>query len=102
MRSLKLAFVLGVLVLAACGNNTTTMQPDSGPPPRIDNDHDGFTEGEGDCNDNNAGINPDAPDPCDGVDQNCNSEIDEMYDLDNDGATTCQGDCADNDPTSRP
>jgi hypothetical protein len=88
------------LALVGCNDGGMMDQPDSGPPPRIDNDGDGFTEDEGDCNDNNPGINPDAPDPCDGADQNCSGTADEMYDLDDDGITTCQGDCADNDPTT--
>lgn len=38
----------------------------------IDNDGDGYTENEGDCDDDNSGINPGATDtPGDGIDQNC-------------------------------
>ncbi|MFA7443886.1 MAG: putative Ig domain-containing protein, partial [Lysobacteraceae bacterium] len=37
-----------------------------------DNDGDGFTPNQGDCNDNDAGIHPGAPDPeGDGIDQDC-------------------------------
>ncbi len=43
----------------------------------IDNDGDGFTENEGDCNDNNENIFPDAPELCDGLDNDCDTEIDE-------------------------
>ncbi len=43
----------------------------------IDNDGDGFTENEGDCNDNNENIFPDAPELCDGLDNDCDNEIDE-------------------------
>jgi RHS repeat-associated protein len=43
------------------------------PPADRDDDHDGFTGGQGDCNDTNAAINPLAIDvPGDGIDQNCN------------------------------
>ena len=43
----------------------------------IDKDNDGFTAEEGDCDDNNADINPLAEEICDGFDNNCNTEIDE-------------------------
>tara|TARA_Y100000385_G_scaffold4467_1_gene4893 strand:- start:20 stop:1030 length:1011 start_codon:yes stop_codon:yes gene_type:complete len=40
--------------------------------PNIDDDGDGFTENEGDCNDNDAIIYPGAPEICgDGIDQDC-------------------------------
>jgi hypothetical protein len=43
------------------------------PPADRDDDHDGFTGAQGDCNDTNAAINPLAIDlPGDGIDQNCN------------------------------
>ena len=48
--------------------------PDTG---SWDNDGDGYTPEEGDCNDNNAEIHPDAEEtPGDGVDSNCNGEDD--------------------------
>jgi len=43
------------------------------PEPDVDNDGDGFTENQGDCNDNNATIYPGAEEICDdGIDQDCN------------------------------
>lgn len=43
----------------------------------LDNDGDGYNQNV-DCNDNNASINPDAEEVCgDGIDNNCNGEIDE-------------------------
>ena len=43
------------------------------PPGDIDFDGDGFTGNQGDCNDTNAAINPNAVDIAgDGIDQNCN------------------------------
>ena len=43
----------------------------------IDNDGDGFSENQGDCDDNNALIYPNATEECDLLDNNCNGTIDE-------------------------
>ncbi len=53
----------------------------------FDNDGDGFSENQGDCNDLNPGMFPMAMETCDGLDNNCNGLIDEglSTDLDNDG-----------------
>jgi hypothetical protein len=43
-----------------------------------DNDGDGYTENQNDCNDGDASIHPNADEVCDdGIDQNCNNTIDE-------------------------
>ncbi len=78
----------------------------------------GYVDVAGDCNDKNAEVNPAAPEQCDGVDNDCNGEIDEdleqytwYRDIDGDGyggdgptVTSCQqpdgyvmvgGDCDD-------
>ena len=43
----------------------------------VDFDSDGFTRVEGDCDDNNSSVNPNAQELCDGVDNNCDGQIDE-------------------------
>lgn len=43
----------------------------------IDDDGDGFTENQGDCNDANVQIGPTQSEVCDSVDQDCDGQIDE-------------------------
>ncbi|MBA4366081.1 MAG: hypothetical protein C0403_00380 [Desulfobacterium sp.] len=59
-----------------------------------DDDKDGFSEVQGDCNDQNAAIHPNAPEICtDGMDNNCNMLID-CYD----GQCDTHASCQDNSP----
>lgn len=55
----------------------------------VDEDGDGFTSQEGDCNDGDGGVYPGAAESCDGVDSNCDGVTDEnlmaSYYLDSDG-----------------
>ena len=67
----------------------------------IDDDGDGYTENQGDCDDTNSAIHPNAPEIGNGVDDDCNGQIDEGDD-DGDGYNEAQGDCDDNDPTVSP
>ena len=74
-------------------------------PLNTDDDNDGFSENDGDCDDSNSQINPGAEDRAvDGFDQNCDG-IDGP-DLDQDGyvdlALTGGNDCNDNNPNVNP
>jgi len=67
----------------------------------IDNDDDGYTDAQGDCNDSDATVFPQAPEICgDGIDQNCDS-IDDICDFDQDGYST-EIDCDDTNPNIHP
>jgi hypothetical protein len=70
----------------------------------LDGDLDGVTScgpdgiagtADDDCDDSNGAVYPAATEACDGVDNDCNEEIDEGHDLDGDGVTTCGPDGAD-------
>ncbi|MCB9741288.1 MAG: putative metal-binding motif-containing protein [Alphaproteobacteria bacterium] len=69
---------LALLTLAACGSKDDPADDsgsdDTGAP--VDADGDGFTAAE-DCDDDDATVNPDAVEVCDGVDNNCDAQIDE-------------------------
>ncbi len=68
----------------------------------VDNDHYGDAC---DCNKNNAAVHPGATEICNGIDDNCNSQIDEGLnchtDADGDGSSSSV-DCDDNDPDVHP
>jgi predicted CxxxxCH...CXXCH cytochrome family protein len=65
-----------------------------------DNDGDGFTVLDGDCNDNDNTMYPFAPKLCDGKDNNCDGKRDFTTDedKDNDGVPWCRDDCDDDNP----
>ncbi len=62
----------------------------------------GFVNNGSDCNDNNAAINPNSIEICNGIDDDCDALIDEGFDVDSDGYTSCNGDCDDNNAAINP
>ena len=47
----------------------------------VDDDNDGFTENEGDCNDDNSDVYPGAAEYCNNRDDDCDGDIDDPEDL---------------------
>jgi hypothetical protein len=102
--------VLSVLVLAGCRDEAVYphVPPTPGPlaPPALtgalagplDADGDGY-DASVDCDDADASVHPGAPDPCDGLDADCDGVVEE--DSDSDGFRVCE-ECADRDPTRFP
>jgi subtilisin family serine protease len=67
-----------------------------------DSDGDGYTICANDCDDGNLDINPGIEEVCDNIDNNCDGNIDEGFNLDGDAYKTCEGDCDDTDPAINP
>jgi hypothetical protein len=67
-----------LLLLAACRSPVEEEKPpvDTGTP-TVDQDGDGFTEDDGDCDDQDASIAPGAEEICDEIDNDCDGEVDE-------------------------
>lgn len=69
----------------------------------VDNDDDGFSPADGDCDDNNAARYPGNAEICDGIDNDCDGTVDiTEADGDYDGVMACEGDCDDFDANVYP
>lgn len=62
-----------------------------------------YVSNNSDCNDDNALTNPNAPERCDGLDNDCDGDPNQNeVDNDDDGFMLCEGDCNDGDNTIYP
>lgn len=55
----------------------------------------GYVSNNADCDDTNNNVHPGAQEICNSLDDNCNGQVDEIFDQDGDGYGTCNGDCND-------
>ncbi|RJQ49368.1 MAG: hypothetical protein C4538_02350, partial [Nitrospiraceae bacterium] len=93
-----------------CDGLTDMADAGSCNPPDVDNDGDGISENQGDCDDTNNKVYPGAPRICDGNDNDCDGRLDFSTDVDNDkdGFPICVmtgytvGDCNDNNANINP
>ncbi len=71
--------------------------------PAADDDGDGYTPIDGDCDDTSAEAHPGGTEVCDGLDNDCDAVLDDdEADLDGDGWLACVDDCDDADSSSHP
>lgn len=74
-----------------------------GTPSIGDEDEDGVSPAEGDCDDEDGSVFPGNPEACDGKDNDCDGEIpDDEVDADYDGYRLCSGECDDADANVHP
>ena len=70
-----------------------------------DQDGDGFSQGQGDCDDSDANVFPGQIETLNSIDDDCDGDIDEgtlAFDDDEDGFSEYQGDCDDNNADTFP
>ena len=102
----------GLLAVALALAATPAWAGDAGPPACKDADGDGLDackpgdpgdDGKPqDCDDKDPHVAPNAPEICNGRDDNCDGKVDEGHDQDHDGFTWCAGDCDDTNGAAHP
>ena len=109
---LLLALLLTAGAASGCNKDGDADDTGSSSPPQdtydpsldLDQDEDGYTPNQGDCNDHDPSLSPAAPEvACDGIDQNCDGA--DLDDIDGDGHACMEAggdDCDDFDPTVNP
>ena len=68
-----MSWILVFIGLVGCEETTTEKNTGD---VQVDNDGDGFVQEE-DCNDNDSAVSPAGEELCDGIDNNCDGQIDE-------------------------
>ncbi|MFH2006562.1 MAG: putative metal-binding motif-containing protein [bacterium] len=96
----RAALVLGCAAVVGCGQVGSNLS-NVDAAVDVDNDGDGWTIGEGDCDDTNPNVHPGQVEfPYNYIDDNCDGYID--ADFDGDRFTEEDGDCDDTDPSVYP
>ena len=67
----------GTTTTTTGSTTTTTTTTTTTSPLETDDDGDGFTEDDGDCDDTSSTVNPLAAELCNGIDDNCNGVVDD-------------------------
>ncbi len=97
--------LVAITVVVTDGDRSAQHEADVVVGPGADHDGDGYSIRQGDCDDTNPAVHPGAPDAQDGLDNDCDGEIDEGApdaDDDGDGFTDLEGDCDDDNDAVHP